>query len=87
MNGIGAGDCIAGHVRSLKHRHDLIADELVDVAIVAGHQLGLLLKIEIDHLDDRLGVAALGKGRVAADIGEKDGDFLARAAQAHAHIA
>ena len=56
-----------------KHRHDLVADELVDVAVVPAHDVGLALEGEVQHLDHDLGIALLGKGGVAADVAEQHG--------------
>ena len=52
-------------------RHDLVADELVDVAAVALDDRGLRVEVLVEHLDHDLGRDGLGEGGVAADVGEE----------------
>ena len=72
------------HVVAQEHRHDLVADELVDVAVVPAHDVRLALEGEVQHLDHDLGIALLGKGGVAADVAEQHGREALLAAERHA---
>ena len=76
-----AADRIARHVRTLKDRDDLVADELVDVALVLGDEVGLMLEVEVEDLDHGLGVVALGERGVAPDVAEQHGREALLAAQ------
>ncbi len=61
LDGERAGGGIGGHVLPLEDRHDLVADELVDVAMMLGDEVGLALEIVVEHLDHQLRVARLGE--------------------------
>ena len=60
--------------RRAPHRHDRIADKLLDCAAVAGDRLAGALEISTLEGAHLFRVAALGKAREAHEIGEKDAD-------------
>ena len=66
-----AGDGVALHAGALEHGHDLVADELVDVAAVALDDGGLGVEVLVQHLHHDLGGDGLDEGGVAADVGEQ----------------
>ena len=59
------------HALALEHRHHLVADELVDVAVVPldDHRLGV--EILVEHLHHHFRRHHLGEGGIAADVGEE----------------
>ena len=76
-----AADRVALHLLVLEHRDDLVADELVDVAVMLRDDVGLLLEVEVQHLDHGLGIVPLGERRIAADVAEQHGRAALLAAQ------
>ena len=60
--------------RRAEGRHDGIADELLDDAAVALDDLAGHLEVSRQQLADVLGIAGLGQGREADEVGEQDRD-------------
>ena len=63
--------------RRAPHRHDRVADELLDGPAVRADDLGRGREVAVQQLTDRLGVARLGQGREADEVGEQDRDEAA----------
>src|SRR5947208_326655 len=55
-------------------RHHRIADELLDRAAIADHDVGSELEVAAQGVPDLLGVALLREGGEPDQIGEEDGD-------------
>ena len=60
--------------RRAPHRHDRVADELLDRPAVELDDLGGGLEVAAQQLADGLGIAVLGEAREADEVGEQDGD-------------
>ena len=63
-----AADRVERHVRAGEVREHGVADELVDVAVEALHQVGLQLQIAVQHRHRFFRRALLGERREAADV-------------------
>jgi hypothetical protein len=70
------GIVLAGDRRA-PHRHDGVADELLDRAAVPLDRLAARLEVAGEQLADRLRVAAGGEGGEPDEVGEEDGDVPA----------
>ena len=56
------------------HRHDRVADELLDRAAVARDHVARDGAVALEGVAHLLGVALLGERREADEVGEQDGD-------------
>jgi hypothetical protein len=63
--------------RSAPDRHDRVADELLDGSAVALDERPGLLEVSRQKLSCLLGIAILGRGREADEVGEEDRDEAA----------
>ena len=64
-----------------EERHDHVADELVERALVREHEVHHPGEVLVEHPDDLFGLPALGDRRKAADVREEHGHLAARAAE------
>jgi len=71
---------LVGHW-SAEERHDPVAHDLVDRALVAVHGLHHSLEDRVEELAGFLGIAVGEQLHRALEVGEKDGDLLALAFQ------
>ncbi len=60
--------------RRAPHRHDRVADELLDRAAVAADHLAGEVEVAAERVADVLGVALLGEGREPDEVGEQHRD-------------
>ena len=75
---VGRADCAGGIVAMrdgrAEDRHDRVADVLVDATAEALDDRVDRAEVPLEHPMDVLGILLLGQPRVAAQVGEQDGD-------------
>ena len=74
-------------LRRVPERHHAVAQELVNGALVAKHDLGHDREQLVEDRDRLLRIEALAQRREADHIGEHHRDLLAPATQAHVLLA
>src|SRR3954470_5546426 len=74
-------------LRRAEEAHHAVADELIYGAALRMHRLRHLAEVAVQHVDQRLGRHKLAARGEVADVGEKDADALALAAEPRLDVA
>jgi hypothetical protein len=72
--------------RRSEYRHDPVADELVEGALLGEDLLDHRPEVVVEELDDLLRLQALADGGEVADVGKEDRHRLSGAAQPHSPL-